>query len=201
VRRSPVLLIVSGPSGSGKDSLVAELRAAEPNLAYSVSATTRAPRPGEINGVHYHFITRNQFDQMSAAGEFLETCEYAGNRYGTPKRFVEESLRSGRDVIMKPEVNGALAIKRIFPSAVLVFLNVSSDDVLLRRLEARRTDSQEAIETRLDIAKREEAHTGAYDYLIVNDMFDVAFAQLRAILTAERLKTSRLVQGGQRPTA
>lgn len=194
-----MLLVVSGPSGSGKDSLVAELLKFEPALVYSVSVTTRARRPGEVDGVHYHFTTKEHFDRMAAAGDFLETREYAGNWYGTPKRFVEESLRSGRDVVMKPEVNGALAIERLFPHAVLVFVTVPSEAVLQARLSARQTDSPEAIEMRLAIARHEEALISHYDYLIINDAFATAFAQLRAVLEAERLKVSRLVQGDQPP--
>lgn len=138
---------------------------------------------------------------MEAAGEFLETREYAANMYGTPRRFVEECLRSGRDLVMKPEVNGALAMKRLYPHAVLVFLTVASENVLHERLAARRTDSPEAIAERLAIAKREEEHIRHYDYLIVNDAFQTAFTQLRTVLAAERLKVSRLVQGGASATS
>jgi len=199
LRREPVLLIVSGPSGSGKDTLVFELRKNEPDLAYSVSTTTRPPRTGELEGVHYHFIGHPEFEQLAFDGEFLETREYAGNLYGTPKRFVEDCMRSGRDLVMKPEVNGALAIKRLFPHAVLVFLTVPSNEVLKVRLSGRRTDSRSDVEQRLAIAQGEEAHIHQYDYLIVNDRLEEATAQLHAILSAERLKTARLVQGESAP--
>ena len=190
--RKPVLLIVSGPSGSGKDSVIAALRTLEPRVAYCVSSTTRAPRPGEIEGSHYHFVSREHFERMAKADEFIETREYAGNRYGTPKAFVEETLRSGRDLVMKPEVNGAKEIKRLFPDAVLVFLTVRSEDELVRRLEERNADGPDDIAARLKTARIEEKSIGDYDYLIINDEFDVAVAQLRAILTAESLKVWRV---------
>jgi len=193
-------MVVSGPSGSGKDTLVFELRKIEPKLAYSVSVTTRAPRAGEIEGVHYHFIQRPEFERLAAQGEFLESREYAGNLYGTPKHFVEECMRSGRDLIMKPEVSGALAIKRRFPSAVLVFLTVPSNEVLERRLAERGTDSQSDRAARLAIAQREAAQVRQYDYLIINDTVEAALGALRSVLAAERLKTARLVQGEPAPT-
>lgn len=186
------MLVVSGPSGSGKDSVIAALRMLEPEVAYCVSVTTRAPRPGEIEGVHYHFMSREQFTASAQAGGFIETREYAGNLYGTPKAFVEETLRSGRDLVMKPEVNGAKRIKELYPKAVLVFLTVSSEDELLRRLEARRADRPADIAARLETARAEANAIQDYDYLIVNDEFDVAVVQLRAILTAEALKVARL---------
>jgi guanylate kinase len=187
-----VLLVVSGPSGVGKDSLVEELRREEPTLAYSTSATTRPPRPGEVDGIHYFFITRPSFERMMAEDAFIETREYANNLYGTPKRFVLDALAAGRDVIMKPEVNGALAIKRAFPHAVLVFLTAPSDDALAKRLERRSTETPAAIARRLEIAKMEERFVTDYDYLIVNDALPAALVQLRSVLTAERLKVARL---------
>ena len=190
--RESVLLVVSGPSGVGKDSLIEELRRHEPALAYSTSATTRAPRPGEIDGVHYFFIARALFEKMMADDAFIETREYANNLYGTPRHFVTESLEDGRDVIMKPEVNGALAIKRAFPHAVLVFLTAPSDDALAQRLERRSTETPVTIARRLEIAKTEERFVSYYDYLIVNDSLATALGQLRAVLTAERLKVARL---------
>jgi guanylate kinase len=190
--RESVLLVVSGPSGVGKDSLIEELRRREPTLAYSTSATTRPARPGEIDGVHYFFIERPLFERMMAEDAFIETREYANNLYGTPKRFVMESLSAGRDVIMKPEVNGALAIKRAFPQAVLVFLTAPSEDALVQRLERRSTETPANIMRRLEIAKTEERFVTDYDYLIVNDSLPAALEQLRAVLTAERLKVARL---------
>jgi guanylate kinase len=183
---------VSGPSGVGKDSLIEELRRQEPTLAYSTSATTRPARPGEVDSVHYFFIARPLFERMMAEDAFIETREYANNLYGTPKRFVMESLAAGRDVIMKPEVNGALAIKRAFPQAVLVFLTAPSEDALVQRLERRSTETPDNIVRRLEIAKTEERFVTDYDYLIVNDSLPTAIEQLRAVLTAERLKVARL---------
>lgn len=187
-----MLLVVSGPSGVGKDSLIEELRRQEPTLAYSTSATTRPPRPGEVDGVHYFFVARALFERMMADGAFIETREYANNLYGTPRRFVEDALNAGRDVIMKPEVNGALAVKRAFPQAVLVFLTAPSDDALVERLERRSTETPANIARRLEIAKTEERFVTDYDYLIVNDALATALGQLRAVLTAERLKVARL---------
>jgi guanylate kinase len=192
VARKPVLLVVSGPSGSGKDSVIAALRNVEPNIAYVVSATTRPPRPGEVEGEHYRFLDRDQFEKLAAAGEFIETREYAGNLYGTPRRFVDEAVRSGRDVVLKPEVNGARAVKAAYPQAVLVFLTAPSDDALAQRLERRNTDTADAIAVRLETARREAGHAKDYDYLIVNDELDKAVSRLSAILTAEGLRVSRL---------
>ena len=170
------------------------LRQAEPDLAYSVSATTRAPRPGERDGVHYHFIDRDSFERMQSVGGFLESRAYAGNLYGTPKAFVAECLAAGRDLVMKPEVNGAMAIKRAYPHAVLVFLIAPSADALRQRLELRSTEARSAIDERIDIARSEAEAIGHYDYLIVNDDFETALSQLHAILIAERLKVARVRQ-------
>ena len=187
-----MLLVVSGPSGSGKDSVIAELRKVEPDIAYVVSATTRPPREGELEGVHYRFLGRKDFEKLATSGEFIETREYAGNLYGTPKRFVDEAVRSGLDVVLKPEVNGARAVKQAYPQAVLVFLTAPSEEVLAHRLAQRRTDSADAIAVRLETARREAEHAKDYDYLIVNDELEKAAARLSAILTAEGLRVSRL---------
>ncbi|MBC5823971.1 MAG: guanylate kinase [Candidatus Eremiobacteraeota bacterium] len=193
MQRKPVLLVVSGPSGAGKDSLVDELRRLEPELAYSVSATTRARRPGEVDGVHYHFLNRENFQRRLSAGEFIESREYAGNFYGTPRRFVESALDSGRDIVMKPEVNGAAAIKTAYPETVMVFLRPPSASVLAERLERRSTENADAIAERLAIAHDEAERLAAYDYVVVNDVFDAALLQLHAILIAERTKVCRVL--------
>lgn len=190
--RDSVLLVVSGPSGSGKDTLVDGLRRMEPAMAYSVSVTTRPPRPGEVDGVHYRFVDRPSFERMRDAAELLESREYAGNLYGTPQRFITDALASGRDLVMKPEVNGAKAVKKAFPSAVLVFLTVGSPDVLRQRLSLRSTETDASIAQRVAIADAEAGAIDAYDYLIVNDDYEMALGQLHAIVVAERLKVARV---------
>ena len=191
IMRRSVLMIVSGPSGAGKDTVIERLRQAEPDLAYCVTYTTRPPRSYEIDGVHYRFANRDEFKKMQAAGEFLETREYADNLYGTPRRFVEEALAQARDLILKPEVNGALAIKAIYPDAVLVFLTAPSTEELARRLEQRRADDPKGIGQRLEIAKHEQHARAQFEYEVINDDVERAVCELQAILAAERLKVAR----------
>jgi len=191
--RSSVLLVLSGPSGAGKDSVIERLRSVEPDLAYGVSVTTRAPRHGEADGIQYRFTNRDEFEKLAASGFFIETREYAGNLYGTPRGFVEESLRQGRDLILKPEVNGARAIKRLFQQAVLVFLTVPSEGDLAARLAQRHADNPKDIDRRLSIAREEEEALPDFDYRVVNADLEAAVCDLRAILTAERLKVARLM--------
>ena len=191
MRRS-VLLIVSGPSGAGKDTVIERLRELEPDLAYCVTYTTRPPRQYEIEGVHYRFTTRDAFTKMEQAGEFLETFEYAGNLYGTPKSFVEDALQRHRDLILKPEVNGARAIKTTYPEAVLVFLTAPSNEELARRLERRNSDAPGDINQRLHIAQDEYDALAQFEYRIINDDITRAVNDLRSILVAERLKVARL---------
>jgi guanylate kinase len=186
------MLIVSGPSGAGKDTVIERLRKLEPSVGYCVTYTTRPPRQYEIQGVHYCFTTRDEFTQMDFAGQFIETFEYAGNLYGTPKEFVDEGLRAGRDLILKPEVNGARAIKARYPDAVLVFLTAPSHAELARRLEQRQADAPGEIDRRLNIAADELNEMATFDYCVVNDDIEQAVNDLRCILVAERLKVSRL---------
>jgi guanylate kinase len=188
-----VLLVLSGPSGAGKDTVIERLRELEPAIAYSVSVTTRAARPNEIDGIQYRFTNRDEFEKLAASGFFLETREYAGNLYGTPRGFVEEALRRGQDLILKPEVNGARAIKRLYPQAVLVFLTVPSETELAQRLARRRADDPKDIDARLSIAREEEEALPEFDYRVVNADLETAVRELRAILTAERLKVVRVL--------
>ena len=160
-----LLFVVSGPSGAGKDTLVDALREQMPRLRYSVSATTRAPRPGEREGEHYFFLSKEAFEARQAQAGFLEWREYNGNCYGTPRDFVERTLAAGYDLIMKPEVNGALAVKTAYPDAVLIFLVPDKFSQLRERLLARRTETNEEIARRLEIAHQEMKFIRNFDYL------------------------------------
>lgn len=185
--------MVSGPSGAGKDTLVEALLARTGRLRYSVSATTRPPRAGERNGEHYFFVTREEFDRRIRDGGLLEWREYNENLYGTPRDFVEETLRAGYDLIMKPEVNGALAIKSTFPDAVLIFLLPDRFSYLRGRLLARRTETNEEIARRLEIAHDEIRNIRDFDYIVINEEHrsDEAVRDLQAILQAERFRIHR----------
>ncbi|HET9096403.1 MAG TPA: guanylate kinase [Candidatus Baltobacteraceae bacterium] len=188
-----LLFVVSGPSGAGKDTLVDALRARLPRLRYSVSATTREPRPGEVAGEHYFFLGKDEFERRRAADGFLEWREYNDNLYGTPRDFVERTLTEGYDLIMKPEVNGALAIKRAFPAAVLIFLAPDRFSNLRTRLLARRTETTEEIARRLEIAHEEFNFVRNFDYIVINaeERSDEAVRDLQAILQAERFRIHR----------
>ncbi|MBV9439658.1 MAG: guanylate kinase [Candidatus Eremiobacteraeota bacterium] len=188
-----LLFVVSGPSGAGKDTLVDGLKARHERLLYSVSATTRPPRPGERDGVEYFFLERGDFERRRDAGGFLEYREYNGNLYGTPRSFVDGALRSGNDVVMKPEVNGALAIKARFPDAVLVFVVPDKFSHLRSRLEHRRTETNEQIAARLEIAHDEFTYVRRFDYLVINEEAqpERAVDDLEAIVRAERYRIHR----------
>jgi len=187
--------VVSGPSGAGKDTVVDLLRLRMPRLRYSVSATTRPPRDGEREGESYFFLSHEQFEQKVAADGFLETNSYNGNWYGTPRSFIDGMLAEGYDVIMKPEVHGALAIKAAFPLAVLIFLLPDKFSNLRSRLAARRTESSDAIATRLAIAHEELKQIRRFDYVIINEQAPLdrreglpAVDDLEAIVRAERFR-------------
>jgi guanylate kinase len=188
-----LLFVVSGPSGAGKDTLVEALREQRPSLRYSVSATTRPPRPEERDGEHYFFVTEAQFDRLRRAGELFEWREYGGNLYGTPRDYIQRSLTEGYDVIMKPEVNGALAVKTAYPDAVLIFLVPDRFSYLRERLLARRSETNEEIARRLEIAHQEMKSIRQFDYIVVNaqDRPQEAVRDLDAILQAERFRIHR----------
>jgi guanylate kinase len=180
--RWPVI-IVSGPSGSGKTTVIARLLAAgDLPLRLSVSATTRPPRAGEADGVHYHFWDRARFDLEERSGAFLETACVHGYSYGTLRREVEPVLRQGTAVLLDIDVQGAAQVRRQCPDNVSVFLRTSSLETYQLRLRRRGTEDEDAIRHRLDTARRELAHAGEYDYQVVNDDLDTTVAQLRAIV-------------------
>lgn len=194
VKAGPGLLfVVSGPSGAGKDTLVDALRARTARLRYSVSATTRDPRPGEIEGEHYFFLSPKEFERRREAGEFLEWRVYNGNLYGTPRDYVERTVADGYDVIMKPEVNGALAVQAAYPAAVLIFLVPDRFSYLRDRLLARRTETNEEIARRLEIAHEEMKSIRSFDYIIINEQHrsEEAVEDLESVLHAERFRIHR----------
>jgi guanylate kinase len=195
--RPGLLFVVSGPSGAGKDTLLEALRALRPDVRYSVSATTRAPRSEERHGEHYFFLSREEFERRRDAGGLLEWREYNGNLYGTPRDYIEQTLARGDDVIVKPEVNGALAVKRAYPEAVLIFLAPDGFANLRSRLVARGADSGKEIENRLAIAREELKFAENFDYLIVNvqGRMDAALSSVAAILEAEHYRMHRYDDG------
>ena len=182
MRQGP-LIIMSGPSGSGKSTLIERLLAAGTwPLRLSVSVTTRSPRPGEQDGKHYHFWTRDRFDREVQAGGFLEWAEVHGNYYGTLKQEVEPFRARGEGVILDIDVNGWRQVKEQCPDAASIFLRTSAPDVLERRLRERRTETEEAIQRRLRGAARELAEADRYDHQVINDELDTAVADVRAIV-------------------
>ncbi|HLS89962.1 MAG TPA: guanylate kinase [Limnochordia bacterium] len=185
------LVVLSGPSGAGKNTLLSAVLPRIPDLKYSVSATTRPPRPGEKHGVDYYFLQDDEFQEMIDRGEFLEWAEFAGYRYGTPRRFVEECLAQGLTVITDIDIQGARQIKQRMPDGVFVFLLPPSFEELEKRLHKRGTDSSEAIGRRLKIALEEVAAIVDYDYWILNRDLEEACEQLVAIIRAERARVSR----------
>jgi guanylate kinase len=184
--------VLSSPSGGGKSTIARHLLSAREDLGYSVSATTRPPRSGETDGVHYHFLAPAEFARRVDAGEFVEWAEYGGARYGTLKAEVERVMASGRHVVLDIEVVGARQVRTAFPESVQVFVLPPSGVVLAQRLRSRRTDDAAAQARRLDIAREEIGAAREYDYVIVNDDLVTAVAQVAAILDAEARRTSRM---------
>ena len=185
------LFIVSAPSGAGKTSLVKALRQTCPRLAVSVSHTTRAQRPGEEHGRDYFFISRDNFLRMIEAGEFLEHARVFDNYYGTAKSTVEAALARGEDLILEIDWQGARQIRELLPQCQTIFVLPPSREALQDRLSARGQDDAATIARRMADAISEMSHYGEYDYLVINDDFDTALAELRAILEVRRLQTSR----------
>lgn len=182
------LFVVSAPSGAGKTSLVRALVAGMPEIKISVSHTTRPPRPGDQEGVDYFFIDEARFQQMADQGEFLEYATIYGYHYGTSKAWVLEQLKAGNDVILEIDWQGARQIRKLFPPTLLIFIVPPSAEALLERLQKRRQDDPVVIHQRLAFAREEMSRYVEFDYLVVNDVFERAVADLNDIVSAERLQ-------------
>ena len=191
VRQRGFLLILSGPSGAGKNTVLDAVRERCPELLYSVSATTRPPRPLEQDGRDYLFLSRDEFERRKEAGDFLEWAEFCGHYYGTPLAYVRDSLERGQVVVMDIDIQGARQVKRKMPEAIFVFLLPPTMAELENRLRGRSSDSDAAIKNRLDKALMELRAGIEYDYVIRNDEIDNAATKLQAIITAERCRVRR----------
>ncbi|QDS33473.1 guanylate kinase [Brevibacillus brevis] len=188
-----LLLVLSGPAGVGKGTVCKALREVMPDLVYSVSATTRQPRPGEVEGVNYFFKSQEEFKRMIEEDALLEWAEYVGNYYGTPRQFVDDMLNEGRDVILEIEVQGALQVKESFPQGTFLFLAPPDLNELENRIVGRGTESQEIIRKRMEVARAEIELMDHYDYVVVNDVIESACDRIQAIIAAEHLKKDRQV--------
>lgn len=189
---SGILIVLSGPAGVGKGTILRRVAADLPNLITSVSVTTRAPRRGEVEGREYFFRTPAEFERLVEEDAFLEWASYLDCSYGTPRAWVLEQLAAGRDVVLEIEVKGAMQVRARFPEAVLVFAVPPSFAELAARLRKRATESEEMLERRLAAAREELQQVGEYDYAIINDDLERAAADLAAIVRAEHLRPRRL---------
>ena len=184
------LIVLSGFAGVGKGTVLKSLFETHEGYAYSVSATTREPRPGEVDGVHYFFISKERFEQMIAGDELLEHACYVGNYYGTPKAYVDRKLEEGFDVILEIEIQGALNIKKKVPEAILIYMLPPSAKTLKERLTGRGTETEEVILKRMKRAAEEAAGDEQYDYIIVNEDADECAQELNCLIRAQRLRAS-----------
>lgn len=187
-----LLIVVSGPSGCGKGTILAEILKND-NFYYSISATTRSPRIGEIDGVNYHFLSKEKFEELITNDGMLEYALYCDNYYGTPRKQVEERLNSGKDVILEIEVQGAMKIKNTCPEAVFIFILPPSINELRRRLDKRKTETEDKIQKRIGEATNEIKSAVNYDYIMINGDLSKAISDLSAIITAEKLTKKRSI--------
>lgn len=189
--RTGILFVISGPSGVGKGTIKDELLPRLNNIALSVSATTRAPREGEVNGQDYYFLSLEVFSSMLDRGEFLEHAQVYTNMYGTPKQYVIDNLQDGIDVLLEIDIQGAMQVKKHMPQGVFIFIEPPSIDELARRICHRGKDSEESIARRLAACKAEMEHLDYYDYSVVNDNLEEAVGKVQAIIVAERCRIKK----------
>ncbi len=186
----PRLIVISGPSGVGKDTVIEHLRLAHPDFVFAVTATTRQRRPGEIDGVHYFFMHREEFQEKLDQGEFLESAEVYGHFYGVPKDRVRNALQAGKTVVVKVDVQGSASIRKIVPEAIFIFLLPPSMAELMRRLRGRKTDDPDALMRRVSTASRELRSVKDFDYVVFNEneRLDETLARIDAIMEAENCR-------------
>ncbi len=195
IKKEGILFVVSGPSGVGKGTVIKEALKLVPDVYLSISYTTRPPRENETNGKEYFFVTEDEFISMREKGEFLEWARVHSNLYGTPRRYVEQKLKLGEDVLLEIDTQGARRVKEIFPEGVFVFILPPSFDALIERLNKRGTEDHKSIEERYNNAKDECKQWKWYNYTIVNDSIAVSGKLIASIVMAERCKSSRLKEG------
>ncbi|MBD8496863.1 guanylate kinase [Paenibacillus arenosi] len=186
-----LLIVLSGPSGVGKGTVCKALMKKVQNVTYSVSATTRQPRLGEVDGVNYFFKSHEEFRSMMENDQLLEHAEYVGNYYGTPRAFVEETLAAGKDIILEIEVQGALKVKEKFPEGIFIFLLPPSLEELKDRIRGRGTENEVVIDHRMNVAVEEIALMEHYDYAVVNDEIDLACKRIESVIIAEHCKIEK----------
>ncbi len=192
------LIVISAPSGAGKTSLVHALLKQNPHIGLSVSYTTRAPREGEIDGKHYHFITRETFLEMAKRGEFLESAEVYGNFYGTSQKWIADETAKGRDILLEIDWQGAAQVRKIFPECVSIFILPPSQEALAQRLKGRGTDDASVISKRLAAVRDDVSHVAEFDYVIINDDLNRALHELESVVLTARLRGSRQIARHQK---
>jgi len=186
--RQGALVVISGFAGAGKGTLVKELMKRYDNYALSVSMTTRSPRPGEKEGESYFFVTKEQFEKTIEENGFIEYAKYVGNYYGTPRAYVEEQMRSGKDVILEIEIQGAHKVRELYPDAILIFVTPPSAQILKERLTGRGTETAEVIKKRMDRAAQESEGIEDYDYIAVNDDIETCVSNVRGMIEASHFR-------------
>ena len=185
------IFVISAPSGTGKTTLVRLLLSRFPTLSFSISYTTRLPRPGEVNGQHYFFVSEKEFKRSIARGEMLEWAKVYGHYYGTPLHFVKEKIAAGKDVILDIDIQGAQEVKKKIPEAILIFIIPPSWEELQRRITNRSTDSLEVIKKRLKAARKEIKVARDFDYIVINDILENALQELTSIIQATKARTNK----------
>jgi guanylate kinase len=187
-----LLIVISGPSGAGKGTLCKEVLQHNPNIGYSTSCTTRSPRAGEVDGENYFFITKDKFVEMIGSNGFLEYANVYDNYYGTPRKYVEEQLSQGRDVILEIDIQGALKVKENFPEGVFIFIMPPSMDELKNRIKKRGSETEESLVKRFSSAFKEINYASQYNYIVINDVVEDAVKRLESIITAEKCRVDRV---------